>query len=1646
MSIEEEIFNKLIKKTETDWRRINGKKLYKKPDNKKVLENHQYIQNVLGIALPVNESGEVVIDDTLREIILSEHLILENFISNLATSIKKSAGEVKNLLQAFYDMMTDKTGKAIDIFSKYLHREMTRLVGAMKSTLEKLVPDTPIADGLSKKIDVLVKFYNGLDMSWVKMMAGSTVLIICKYISDKIKEVVDSIKSGGALKDKLIDLVLNSDISKVVQDSLFDVKTWLGFIGPLVGSVQYAAEVLASVTRRIVGRNVATNEAKKPNPKDHTTLTPKEMEDLVRDAQAMKKASDDKKLARKIPADQYRKVPSVDWLEDKIQIVVPKTRRASCSYGAGTRWCTAATDAQGNQFNRYYHRWGVTLYYLLPKSVDASRAGNMSDKEKEDFHAQFDDLFEGKLEDLKKKYPQWVLSDYADWNTTYSGPRGIDKMSQEDPSGKNKYLAWMVKNANDIVVLDDEGKISGRREIFARNRVINLVKSYHKLLPYIGREEKPEKGKKKAPAPKRTRFDKVAIVVHSNKPMQIFDAEDKEHDIAFLEDALKVWGVEEDKVKMTVDALLDTIDDDNEENPNPSASVKRDMDDAFGKLGRELEDKYHGEIMDKFRSGYDKPVGYAYLGTPEVEVGRLYIPVKSWIFVPMPSGIGDYVEKTGDKEFHTQDKRRQQDFVTFVNREMELQQLALRAEVIGGHTYHEAKTVADNKAPDSVNITRAFSFRIPTPRVELRQFPPNEKGIMTSYLDIFMPWSMKISDQGGDFADIGLSLGKIYQGVINDIKNYANSLDSNAPNVTGPSADPFPDKTDKWAKEEIDSLAYMWLRDNPRRPPEVEKEEDEKAVADIMSMLQEEKNNMSREGRILAKLTGTEILQETNLLQEVSLDDAMNSLYGKAGKKLVKSYNFDQGNEPGDNLKKLQGSMASKIEKTLTPSDVVPGNISRTHEPEKYRSIRDSNRAQVIYWWLRYLKTATSARDRVIGSEYILSNRDLMGVRQNFETFFQHPRHMKVTDIGKITTPEMLSDIVLKGKAAIDAENDRKMGASAVKGTEFFTGDYQYETDEGGKKILDRNGDPIILRNERGIPLFVPDSEGWVLAAAHNKGAACILGKETNWCTASPGLDYFKTYYNGRDDPLFFIHTPGKTADDPEDSGDRFQFAYGCDSGCPAFMDVTDTPLRGEEFEKLHDKLKEVLSAKGLDDRFDVVFEYEHVDLEARMKEIHEGAAARLDYAQHIDLVWDVYDDYDTTTLNTQYTVSFIYERGAFRGEEDMSRDGYDLIGELFNDANGNVSVGGSDYGGDNSHENYENIDISTGQSTVKVRISGYATFYDEGGLDDVDNFWDNVIYGVDNNYDKIKGKVRTGLVEYGILPLTKYDKLLYGSGDSAVVTGLYDPDSEEDEEDKTAEEMQEEFESHFKSLHIINFDPDDAEITFSIDFPPPKDVQMGKTQLIGDRPNHSGMQQILRRSLKVLRELIARQPSLPGFEEGDPWQDKEDTAGRSADDRLERFEYIARSTDLVTYMIVFHTKGMIDIRLHLSKLAEEEVDDIMSGLRIVDKNFPLFKAALQATVERWISKNPSQIRRTMKHDPDKVSPGVQTGAPVGATLGQPVPAQEAQDYQKSPAKKEKHRTMKVRLLTKGGNKHKEDGIKKPPTKRSKSAPPGMGA
>ena len=51
-----------------------------------------------------------------------------------------------------------------------------------------------------------------------------------------------------------------------------------------------------------------------------------------------------------------------------IKVVIPKDEVASCRYGAGTHWCTAATEGQ-NHFDRYNS--DGTLYIFLPKDNSA---------------------------------------------------------------------------------------------------------------------------------------------------------------------------------------------------------------------------------------------------------------------------------------------------------------------------------------------------------------------------------------------------------------------------------------------------------------------------------------------------------------------------------------------------------------------------------------------------------------------------------------------------------------------------------------------------------------------------------------------------------------------------------------------------------------------------------------------------------------------------------------------------------------------------------------------------------------------------------------------------------------------------------------------------------------------------------------------------------------------------------------------------------------------------------------------------------------------------------------------------------------------------------------------------------------------------
>ena len=1327
--------------------------------------------------------------------------------------------------------------------------------------------------------------------------------------------------------------------------------------------------------------NKLTEKAKKPNPKDHTTLSIEDMEDAVRKAQSAKKVADDKKLRKSIPGDEYRKLPTVS---DKFQIIVPMSTRASCLYGAGTKWCTAASE--DNQFNRYYNRWGMTLYYVLPKKVDVD--WDVVDTEKEDFHNQLDNLFEGKVEDLQKKYPD------------------IDVSALKDPSGKNKYLAWMAKTVDGIGTTE-------RSRMGATARVNNVIDYYHKLLPYIGREEKPEKKKEKGQRQERTRFDKVAIVMHpEGYRSKMYDAQDKDIELKdLISFIMPTWGIPAKEGLDVFGAVEDAIIDDMAENPNPVRDRMNKIKKEVESLSDDLDSNYNDDISPNFFNDPEKasnsPVAYGRINNYRVEPGELVIPFTANFYFPIPDEIGGYEKIAKDRTFRGNDRGRLDSFKGMLRQEMNLWKPAVEMDKATLKSFRAAKEKYSKELGDSQANT-IFKERFP------READIEYVGPVTKQRFIFLDLraSMKIRDTVG--AIPAEDIDNIMLNVVGDIRNF---MEDGIQKV----------KEQMW--EEFQFMAKRWMEQNPRKSPEEEKAETEKSVEDIMAHLPEERQTMSLEEKILAKLMG-----EEEILLEVDYEQAQASLTGKPAQKLVKSFNFDQGKDPMDNMSKLVTTIRNTI-MTTVPHDVLPGEVANdpSMDPIGKEKEIEKRRALGIMWMLRLLKKDKEKTAMLLGDDPGHQWQSISrAIKQNMEKFFQHNRHMKVKDLNQLQNADDLANVVDAAQKSIDAESEKKMGADAGRGTEFFAGGFK----------TDANGD--IMRDEEGIPLFRFSKDGWVIAAAHNKGAACLLGKKTNWCTAAPGLNYFDTYYNGEDDPLFFIHTPATGDAD----GDRFQFAFGCDS-CPQFMDVEDTPVRGEEFEMLHNKLKDVLRDNGFEERFDVVFNFEHFDFHEAMDNLVKDYERRFDNPQ-VKIYGDVEDDYDSTNLHANFDVAFIYhfDSDGFTPVADL----YDTeaISSIFSDIT-RMNVGGQE---DNYGQEDDHIDYDAGNSTIKLQITGWVSSWassesrGEDAMEEIEEFFSDVDSLIDGRYEELKAKLQVALVEYGALPLTKYDKLLYS--EIAVWDGEHANQDDEDEpgeygdpnekpEPKDLAERQEAFEEQFKKV-LVAFDDDNGEITFQgLSFPAPAELANDEVSIIGDVPKNKDI--VFRRALNTMHQVFDKQPNLPGFEGGD-------------EDALDRLRGVASRNDIVGYMFTGKTLCKLEIEMNLGSLTEEEMDAVTAGMKVIDSNFKLFQIAMRDSLERYIKMNPDEMRWA-KDKAEAPEAAVGQGGPIGARIGAPVRAEglsdliagevakamnEIEPYQKKARKLQK---KAMQLTIKGPNKYMAKGTKIATAKPGKSAPPG---
>tara|TARA_R110000824_G_scaffold121625_2_gene277853 strand:- start:486 stop:1418 length:933 start_codon:yes stop_codon:yes gene_type:complete len=255
-----------------------------------LLENRDYVQYVLGIQIPLNES--VPFSATLSQRILQEQLLLEGFFDKVVQKVKQGASalgskamsaiedvkswakefgdKVGKLFHALWKMMKDpaEIKKYIEILDKRITIRKLPTIKQFTSDAVAMFQGTSFdaaAQTLQKLIDSAIEQYNKMAVSWKKALLGSTMAVFLDYLLSKFKNVIEQVTNAGATatdaaKEELGGM-LQGEVLSYFKESFGDLFTkatqymtgigaWADWIGKIVGGIDYVATSLYGVTAR----------------------------------------------------------------------------------------------------------------------------------------------------------------------------------------------------------------------------------------------------------------------------------------------------------------------------------------------------------------------------------------------------------------------------------------------------------------------------------------------------------------------------------------------------------------------------------------------------------------------------------------------------------------------------------------------------------------------------------------------------------------------------------------------------------------------------------------------------------------------------------------------------------------------------------------------------------------------------------------------------------------------------------------------------------------------------------------------------------------------------------------------------------------------------------------------------------------------------------------------------------------------------------------------------------------------------------------------------------------------------------------------------------------------------------------------------
>jgi hypothetical protein len=294
-------------------------------------------------------------------------------------------------------------------------------------------------------------------------------------------------------------------------------------------------------------------------------------------------------------------------------------------------------------------------------------------------------------------------------------------------------------------------------------------------------------------------------------------------------------------------------------------------------------------------------------------------------------------------------------------------------------------------------------------------------------------------------------------------------------------------------------------------------------------------------GRWLRRKSLSDEACDLNLIKTaVSLEEMIKTLYSsKRIPKIIKNIYWEKDmNYDSSELEYLSKEYSSSIHDVI-PNDLEPRDqalamqwlislgskdISFAKRILVNTAVSVSQGSDISYPILDILSEEYSEEDPILG-EAFRGEAFEQELKRSLERFFHWKSFMSEKDLMSIKSYDEFKKIILEAEVKIKEYEDNKQYLNADEGTKLLGVDY----------------------------------DGWEAFAITNKGAACQVGKGTQWCTAAPGVDWFKTYYHP-EDPLFVLKN---------EEGDRYQVHFGTNQ----FKDVLDKEVSGEVRNILFEKL-----------------------------------------------------------------------------------------------------------------------------------------------------------------------------------------------------------------------------------------------------------------------------------------------------------------------------------------------------------------------------------------------------------------------------------------------------------------------------------------